>query len=272
MRSFHSSKVLASELDVSDMEVHHFAAQGFELAGAAYERGRPSYPRDAVELLCVELGIGPGRDVLDLAAGTGKLTRLLIPSGARLVAVEPVAGMRQVLAEVLPDLRVLDGTAEALPLGDASVDAVVVGQAFHWFDGHRALAEIARVLRPGGGLGLIWNVRGESVGWAAELSVLLDRHAGDAPRYRNMAWRTAFDATGEFAPLRKRRFRYEPAGTVEAMRDRIASISFIACLPGPEREVFLDEVTAVLAANADPDGRIAVPYRTHVFWTERSVA
>lgn len=248
------------------MTVHHLAARGFDLAGVAYERGRPSYPQAAIDLLCAALGIGPGRDVLDLAAGTGKLTRLLVPSGARLVAVEPVAGMRRVLAEALPHVPVVDGTAEALAFGDASFDAVVVGQAFHWFDGPRALAEIARVLRPGGRLGLIWNVRDESVSWAAELSMLLDRHAGDAPRYRHMAWRAAFDGSHGFAPLQERRFRYESVGDLAEMRDRISSVSFIACLPEPEREAFLDEITALLARNADVDGRITMPYQTHVYW------
>ncbi|MGH8896144.1 MAG: class I SAM-dependent methyltransferase [Egibacteraceae bacterium] len=248
------------------MRVHELAARGFDQASTAYERGRPSYPQEAVDLLCAELGIGPDRDVLDLATGTGKLTRLLVPSGARLVAVEPVAGMRRVLAEVLPDLLVLDGTAEALPLGDASIDAVVVAQAFHWFDGPRALAEIARVLRPGGGLGLVWNDRDESVGWVAELSVLFNRHVGDAPRYRQRAWRAAFDGAHDFGPLRERCFAYEQVGTVVTMRDRCSSISFIACLPDVEREAFLDEVTALLAANADADGRVTMPYRTDVFW------
>lgn len=249
------------------VRVHHLAARGFDLVGAVYERGRPSYPREAIDLLCAELGIGPGRDVLDLAAGTGKLTRLLVPSGARLVAVEPVVGMRRVLAEALPDLPILDGTAEALPLGDASVDAVTVGQAFHWFDGPRALAEIARVLRPGGGLALIWNLRDESVGWVAELSSLLDRYAGGAPRYWQRGWLAAFGGGHSFGPLQERRFVYEQVGTLATMRDRVASISFIACLPDPEREAFLGQATALLAANADADGRITMPYRTDVFWT-----
>jgi SAM-dependent methyltransferase len=252
------------------MGVHHLAARGFDLVGAAYERGRPSYPQDAVDLLCAELGIGPGRDVLDLAAGTGKLTRLLAPTGARLIAVEPVAGMRTLLAEVLPDLPIIDGTAEALPLGDASVDAVVVGQAFHWFDAPRTLAEIARVLRPDGGLGLIWNVRDESVGWAAELSMLLDRHAHDAPRYRDMVWRAAFDGVHGFLTLQERHVRSEQVGSLATMRDRISSISFIACLPDPERETFLDQATTLLAWAADADGRITMPHRTDVFWTRRT--
>ena len=250
------------------MTVHRLAAEGFDAAGAAYERGRPSYPDEAVDLLATELGIGaaapaagPGRDVLDLAAGTGKLTRLLAPRGAPLVAVEPVAGMRRVLARLLPDVRVLDGTAERIPLPDASLDAVVVGQAFHWFDAPAAVAEIARVLRPDGRLGLIWNLRDETAPWVAQLTALLDRHAGDAPRYRDMRWRRAF------GPLHERHFYYEQHGTLGTMRDRFASISFVACLPAPDRETLLGEIDALLRPHADPDGRVVMPYRTDVCWT-----
>ncbi|MGH8910302.1 MAG: class I SAM-dependent methyltransferase [Egibacteraceae bacterium] len=246
--------------------VHHFAARGFDVAGEVYERGRPSYPQAAVDLLIAELGIGPGRDVLDLAAGTGKLTRLLAPAGARLVAVEPVAGMRRVLAGVMPGLRILDGVAEAIPLPDGALDAVVVGQAFHWFDAPAALAEIARVLRPGGRLGLVWNSRDESEPWVARLSALLDRHAGDAPRHRDLAWRPALAASPRFGPLTERAFRHDHAGTAATHRDRVASVSFIACLAPPERAAFLDEVTALLTRHADPDG-LVMPYRTTVFWT-----
>lgn len=247
--------------------MHRLAAQGFDVAGAAYERGRPGYPQAAVDLLCAELGIGPGRDVLDLAAGTGKLTRMLAGSGARLVAVEPVAGMRRVFVEALPELRVLDGIAEAIPLDDASIDAVTVGQAFHWFDGPVALAEIARVLRPGGRLGLIWNLRDESVAWVAELTTLLDRRAGDAPRYRDMAWRAAFESARLFGPLAEHHLSYAPVGTITTMRDRVGSVSFIACLPDQDREAFLDEVVTLLAPHANPEGLITMPYRTDVFWT-----
>ena len=152
------------------MGINEQAEAGFGRGAATYERGRPSYPADAIDVLVRELGIGPDRDVLDLAAGTGKLTRLLVPTGARLVAVEPVAAMADQLRTAVPGVEVHDGTAEAIPLPDGSVDAVVVGQAFHWFDAPVALAEIARVLRPGGGLGLIWNERDSSVPWVAELT------------------------------------------------------------------------------------------------------
>jgi len=137
--------------------IHDSAAVGFGRAGADYERGRPGYPPGAVQLLARELQIGPGRRVVDLAAGTGKLTRALKPYRASIVAVEPVAGMREQLVSAVPGIEPLDGTAERIPLPDASVDTVLVAQAFHWFDAPRAVVEIHRILRPGGGLGVIWN-------------------------------------------------------------------------------------------------------------------
>ena len=136
------------------MDVNPVAAAGFGRAADAYERSRPSYPADAVARLAAELEIRPARRVLDLAAGTGKFTRLLAEIGADLVAVEPSAAMRSQFAVVLPDIPLHEGTAEQIPLADDSVDAVVVAQAFHWFDAEPALAEISRVLRPEGRLGL----------------------------------------------------------------------------------------------------------------------
>ena len=133
------------------MDDIHEAAKAFHQGAADYDKGRPSYPADVVSELAARLDLGPGKRVLDLAAGTGKFTRLLVPLGVDLVAVEPVAGMRDRLAAALPDVEIHDGTAERIPLPDASVDAVVVAQAFHWFDPELALTEIGRVVRPGGG-------------------------------------------------------------------------------------------------------------------------
>src|SRR3954454_1555934 len=132
-------------------------ANAFGPAAGDYERARPSYPAAAIDVLRRELGIGPGRMVCDLAAGTGKLTRLLVPSGATILAVEPVPGMRDELRVAVPDVEVVDGTAEAMPFPDASVDAVTVAQASHWSRFDEALAEIRRVVRPGGGLAILFN-------------------------------------------------------------------------------------------------------------------
>src|ERR1700761_4890891 len=132
------------------MSIHDEARRGFQVGAAAYERGRPSYPGEAIAWLAEDLDLGPGRTVLDVGAGTGKLTRELVASGASVVAVEPVPAMRAVLEQTVPGAQAMDGTAEALPFGDQSVDAIAVAQAFHWFDVPRTLAEFHRVLRPTG--------------------------------------------------------------------------------------------------------------------------
>jgi ubiquinone/menaquinone biosynthesis C-methylase UbiE len=126
--------------------VHEAAARGFARSADAYDRARPDYPAPAIAWLRERLDLHPGRTVVDLAAGTGKLTRPLAATGATVVAIEPVAEMRARIGPAAE--RALDGTAEAMPLPDGSADAVTVGQAFHWFDGPAALAEIHRVLRP----------------------------------------------------------------------------------------------------------------------------
>ncbi|MBI3544828.1 MAG: methyltransferase domain-containing protein, partial [Deltaproteobacteria bacterium] len=140
--------------------IHEAAAKGFESGSDAYERGRPSFPKEAVDRMALEIGLArPGALIVDLGAGTGKFTELLAEHPLRradLVAVEPVRAMREkLIGKKLAGCRVVEGAAERLPFGDASVDAVTVAQAFHWFDGDRALAELARVLKPGGKLALV---------------------------------------------------------------------------------------------------------------------
>jgi SAM-dependent methyltransferase len=252
--------------------VHESARRGFDAAAtvAAYERGRPGYPAEAVAELVAVLGIRPGAAVLDLAAGSGKLTRQLLPAGASLVAVEPLAAMRAQLA-LVGGVRVVGGTAEAIPLRDGSLDAVTVGQAFHWFDGPRAMAELHRVLRPGGRLGLIWNLRDESVPWVARITAILDRHAGVTPRYRDGRWRAAVDATDGFTPLTERHFRQRHELDRAALLDRFASISFVAALPAAARARLLAEIDQVVAAEpslAGP-GPVGLPYRTDLYWCRR---
>jgi SAM-dependent methyltransferase len=249
----------------------HRATRGFADGAAVYERGRPSYPQAAIDRIVSALDLRPGRTVLDLAAGTGKLTRLLVPSGANVIAVEPVREMRQELERRVRGVAALAGTAERLPLVDRSVDAVTVGQAFHWFDAGRAVAELGRVLRPGGRLGLIWNARDESRPWVAEIGAILDRHAGDAPRHRDGRWRAAFDAADRSTPLRHQTFHHLHHLDRAAVLDRFASISFIAALPDTARARVLDEIGRVLDAEPSLAGRdrIGLPYRTDLYWCER---
>lgn len=249
--------------------IHELAAKGFSAGADAYERGRPDYAPDAVATLVRELQIGPGTRVLDLAAGTGKLTRQLVDTGAAIVAVEPIAEMRAKLVAAVPSAEALEGTAEQIPLPNHSVDAVVVGQAFHWFDGIRALSEIRRVLRPSGGLGLIWQSRDATRPWVQRLNEIIDGAAEGQPRFRDDAWRSAFDLTALFDPLESASFAHVQRGVAETMVDRVASISYVAAMPDDRRAVVLDAVRNLLASDPETAGGavIELPYRADVFWT-----
>jgi SAM-dependent methyltransferase len=251
--------------------IHESAARGFALAPEAYERGRPTYPAEAIERLVRELRVEPGRRVLDLAAGTGKLTRRLAETGATVVAVEPVEAMRARLVRALPEGEALAGTAEAVPLRGRSVDAVTVGQAFHWFDGDAALAEIHRVLRPKGRLGLIWNVKDESVDWVRRLAEIIEPHRGDAPKVASGAWKDAFERTRLFTSLERARFAFVHETDLATVIARVTSISFIAALPDEEVERIVAQVRELVATHPETRGGNVFPlrYRTGVYWCER---
>lgn len=251
------------------MTIHESAAKGFAAGADAYERGRPTYSAEAIDRLIAELRIGPGTRVLDLAAGTGKLTRQIAPSGADMVAVEPIDEMRARLVASLPGIEAVPGTAEDIPLPSHSVDAVVVGQAFHWFDGIRAVSEIRRVLRPDGAVGLIWQSREPARPWIERLEEIIDRADDGHPRFRTDAWRDAFDRTALFDTLEKATFQTIQRGEPETIVDRVASISYVAALPDARRAAVLDDVRRLLAADPDTAGKdvIELPYTAHVFWT-----
>lgn len=266
------------------MGINELASRGFDAGAGDYERARPSYPEAAVRFLVEQLGIWPGATVLDLGAGTGKMTRLLVPSGARVIAAEPVEGMRARLREALPGVAVLAATAEAIPLAGESASAVVVAQAFHWFDPEPAIREIHRVLTPGGGLGLIWNVRDESVGWMKRFSELLAPYrerarAIGAPAgsvqiaaSRGMItgpWRAMLGRSPLFTPLAERRFRYDQPLPPDGVLARASSISFVSVLPEADRTTLLDAIRDLVATDPETTGRaeVIIPYVTHVFWT-----
>jgi SAM-dependent methyltransferase len=239
----------------------HPSARGFALSADAYERARPDYPAEAIDWLCQELQIDPASTVVDLAAGTGKLTRRLRGRAGTLIAVEPIAEMAAKLREVVQGVDVREGTAEAMPLPAAFADAVTVGQAFHWFDEERAIAEIHRVLRPRGHLGLMWNHWDLSDPMQAALDDLVKRYRYETAKERVQRWRAAFAETTLFTPLRERDFRMVQELDADGLVDRIGSTSFVAALPDEERLPFLDEVRAL----APSDGRVLLTYRTGVY-------
>ncbi len=251
--------------------IHEQASIGFQRAADVYERGRPEYPSAAVEHLIKTLDIARGTRIVELGAGTGKFTRTLVPTAAEILAVEPVDAMRRKLSELLPGVKVVDGTAEAIPLSDASADAVVVAQAFHWFDGEKALAEIHRVLKPGTGLGLIWNVRDDSLAWIHKLTRIIEPYEGDVPRYKSLAWMAPFRSTRLFSPLAKSESSHVQELSPDAIEDRVLSISFIAALPDSERELVREQVRELVRQELDTRNPAVVefPYRTHVYVARR---
>ena len=238
----------------------HDAAQGFQSAATAYDRGRPDYPAQVSGWLRDNLGITPGKTVLDLGAGTGKFTQRLVTTGATVIAVEPVDAMREKLTASLPQVQALSGTAETIPLPDASVDAVVCAQAFHWFATKAALVEISRVLRPGGKLGLIWNMRDESRPWVAELTAIIQPHEGDAPRAYKGTWKAAFPVA-MLTPLVEERFDHGHTGSPEdVIVSRTLSTSFIAKLPQAEQDAVAARLRTLIATRPDLSGRAEVTY------------
>ena len=248
------------------MPIAEPAAQGFEAAADLYEARRPSYPDAALTWLASELEIEESSRLLDVGAGTGKLTRQLVGRTPRVIGLEPVRAMCAQFRLAL-DVPIAQAVAEALPVRTGSVDGVLVGQAFHWFDFETALAEIHRVLRPGGGLGLIWNMRDERHDWVARLGDIRRRY-GDI-RYGSGAWRGPVESSELFGPLLEQRFAYQhvldPEGVVELM----ASTSFIAALPMEENRAVRDEISQLLGSHPETRGerRLVVPYRTDVYWT-----
>jgi SAM-dependent methyltransferase len=240
--------------------IHNTAVRGFSRSADAYERGRPGYPDAAVSLFASRL---PARArVLDLAAGTGKLTRPLLAAGLEVIAVEPVAVMRSALPA---SVRALEGTAEAIPLAAAEVDGVAVGQAFHWFDGDTALPEIHRVLRPDGLLALLWNTRAEDDPVNRAIDELLAPYRRGTPTQRSKDWRAAFDRTTLFAPLEERGFPSEQRLDADGMEARVGSISFIAALDAPERARVAERARAIAG-----EGTATVSYRTEVLIWRRT--
>jgi SAM-dependent methyltransferase len=235
-----------------------------------YERGRPDWPAEVVDIP----GLPSVATVLELGAGTGKLTRLLVSTFGRVVAVEPAEAMRGLLVALCPEVEVLAGSAEEIPLANASVDAVFAAEAFHRFDGEHALAEIARMLRPRGALVLMWNLpAGPWEPSIAPVEHLLRQRLPDEAElgydpfdlkstlYASGEWRLAF-VESPFEELQETRLPNPQTVDRDGLVAFFASMGWIADLPDVERLPLLDEVRSLLAAS-----EYRRPWETHVHWT-----
>jgi SAM-dependent methyltransferase len=237
-----------------------------------YERGRPGWPPEVVDLP----GLPSAATVLELGPGTGKLTRLLVSGFEDVVAVEPDEGMRRLLVALCPEARLLTGSAEEIPLADASVDAVFAAETFHLFDGGRALAEIARVLRPGGALVVMWNLPAgptepsiEAVDQLVSERGLRREELGYDPvdlnstRYESGEWRLPF-ASSPFEELQEARLANPQTVDRDELLAFLASMGWISELPEGERQALLGEMRSLLTA-----AEYRRTWETHVHWTRR---
>lgn len=237
------------------------AGRGFGAAAADYVAGRPDYPADLVAWL-----LGDARDVVDVGAGTGKLTAALVGGGRRVTAVEPDAGMLDALRVEVPAATAVIGAAQRLPLPDASADAVVLGQAWHWVEVVAASREAGRVLRPGGALGLIWNVRDSRVPWVRALGGIMRGSAAEEAIEHD-----AVRVGAPFGALERREGRWTRPLTVDQVLAMAASRSYVIALRPDDREALLGGIRTLLATHPDTAGRerVELPYRTVAFRTVR---
>lgn len=241
-----------------DPDAHEVRARSFGAVAQAYERARPEYPPGAVTWLA---GADPC-DVVDLGAGTGKLTRQLVALGHRVTAVEPLPEMRAELERSVPGAQARAGSAEEMPLPAGCADVVTVAQAFHWFDQPVALAEIARVLRPGGTLGLVWNMRDASVAWVARLSEMIGPERVAATDAEATDVVATIAGSGLYGAAEEIQFPHAQQLDRAGLQDLVLSRSYCATRPDAEREDVLNHVGA-LFDEVTTGGEIVLPYVTY---------
>jgi SAM-dependent methyltransferase len=231
----------------------------FADVAAAYERARPGYPQGAVQWL---VGDEPA-DVVDLGAGTGKLTRALVALGHRVVAVEPLDEMRAQLEAAVPGARAVAGKAESMPLPDGSADVVASAQAFHWFDHDDAMPEIGRVLRPVGRLALVWNSRDDRDPWMSRLSAIIGNES-----IQESDVVPILEESGLFRWVETARYTFEQVLDRDGLLDLVLSRSYLAKLQPVDREPVLDAVGALFDETA-MDGGVRLAYVTECFRARR---
>lgn len=235
-------------------------SRSFGRAAEVYEAGRPEYPLHAVAWLLEPVAGRDGRPrVADVGAGTGKLTRALVELGAETVAIDPDPEMLAALAGVVHGIPTFVGTGEGMPLPDASVDAVTFGQAWHWVDPVAGSLETARVLRRGGVLGLIWNVRDERVEWVRRLTDIMHGSAAEV-----LIADGGPQAQPPFERFETRTWEWTRPLAKSVFLDMVASRSYIITAPADERARIIDEVGA-LYDEVGGGGEVELPYRTEAF-------
>ena len=254
---------------MDEVEVDRDALRAsFGATAGSYQTARPEWPAFTARWLTGTDDGGPlaGRGhlrVLDLGAGTGKLTATLVAAGHDVVAVDSSSGMLDELRAALPGVEAHLAPAEQLPLADASVDVVTVAQAWHWFDAPAAAAESARVLRPGGVLGIGWHVRDDAEDWVRELDALVGRQA-EATASR---WDVEMNLPESFGPIQRALFAYRQRLVVDDVVALAASWSYVAVRP--DRDEVLARVADIARAAAADDGFVVMPYRTRCYRSVR---
>lgn len=238
--------------------IHDSASKGYGKQAETYRSIRPSYHPALVRRFTERYCAGT---VVELAAGTGIFTAQLVADGIDPIAVEPLSAMRRLFKRDLPAVRIESGSAEQIPLLTESAMTIVSAQAFHWFDHPAALDEIHRVLRPGGTLVTVWNVRDEDVDWVSQWTDVVDQYSGDTPRYRTLKWRKAIDADERFAEIDEWSVFNPKHTTAEGVVQRAMSTSFIAALSHEEQDVIRQQILEIV----QPLGSsFAMPYRSEL--------
>jgi SAM-dependent methyltransferase len=244
--------------------------EGFHKAAPAYERGRPSYPEGVIEFLHEELTLLPGAVVLDLGAGTGKLTRQLDGAGFKVVACDRAIEMLAVI-KATGSVPTVCGTAESIPLRSDIFAAVVIGQAFQWFQPNEAIAEIHRVLRSQGVMVLVWNGRDHSIAWVKEIEQIVGSYRRDAPQWAKTEWIKTIDRIAILGPTRHHSLSWIRVATIDQIIASTGSRSYIASLPEYLRFKVLKEVEASLRSSASlsENDTLELPFVTDIYWCSK---